>query len=102
LALIDSGADNTIFNMQVAAMLGLRLGSAPADSFCGTSGHEQKARYRRLTIRIDAVGYQAMVGFVELPFDVAGILGQDGFFDRFAVTLDQSRGLILLKHSRPV
>jgi len=102
LALIDSGADNTIFNMQVAAMLGLRLGSAPADSFCGTSGHEQTARYRRLTIRIGAVGYQAMVGFAELPFDVAGILGQDGFFDRFAVTLDQSRGLILLKHSRPV
>jgi hypothetical protein len=43
-----------------------------------------------------------MVGFAELPFDVAGILGQDGFFDRFAVTLDQPRGLILLKHSRPV
>ena len=40
-----------------------------------------------------------MVGFAELPFDVAGILGQDGFFDRFAVTLDQTRGLILLNRS---
>jgi hypothetical protein len=46
LALIDSGADNTIFNMQVADMLGLPLGKAPADSFCGTSGYEQTARYR--------------------------------------------------------
>jgi hypothetical protein len=97
LALIDSGADNTIFNMQVAAMLGLRLGNAPADSFCGTSGHEQTARYRRLAIRVGAVSYRAMVGFAELQFDVAGILGQDGFFDRFAVTLNQTRGLILLK-----
>ena len=101
LALIDSGADNTIFNMQVAAMIGLRLGKAPADSFCGTSGHEQTARYRRLTIRVGTVSYRAMVGFAELPFDVAGILGQDGFFDRFAVTLDQTRGLILLKRSLP-
>jgi hypothetical protein len=42
-----------------------------------------------------------MVGFAELPFDVAGILGQDGFFDRFAVTLDQTRGLILLNRSLP-
>jgi hypothetical protein len=99
LALIDSGADNTIFNMQVAAMLGLRLGDAPADLFCGTSGQEQTARYRRLTIRVGAISYQAMVGFAELPFDVAGILGQDGFFDRFAVELDQTRGLILLKRS---
>jgi hypothetical protein len=101
LALIDSGADNTIFNMQVAAMLGLRLGNAPADSFCGTSGQEQTARYRRLTIRVGAISYQAMVGFAGLPFDVAGILGQDGFFDRFAVELDQTRGLILLKRTLP-
>ena len=42
-----------------------------------------------------------MVGFAELPFDVAGILGQDGFFDRFAVTLDQTRGLILPRRSLP-
>jgi len=82
-------------------MLGLRLGTAPADSFCGTSGHEQTARYRRLAIRVGSVSYQAMVGFAELPFDVAGILGQDGFFDRFAVTLDQTRGLVLLKRSSP-
>jgi len=102
LVLIDSGADNTIFNMQVAAMLGLRLGNAPTDSFCGTSGHEQIARYRRLAVRIGVVSYQAMVGFAELPIDVAGILGQDGFFDRFAVTLDQHRGLILLRHVRTV
>jgi hypothetical protein len=101
LALIDSGADNTIFNMQVAVMLGLRLGNAPADSFCGTSGQEQTARYRRLTVRVGAISYQAMVGFAELPFDVAGILGQDGFFDRFAVELDQTRGLIILKRSLP-
>ena len=101
LALIDSGADNTIFNMQVAAVLGLRLGDAPADSFCGTSGQEQTARYRRLTIRIGTVSHRATVGFAELPFDVAGILGQDGFFDRFVVTLDQTRGLILLNRSLP-
>ncbi len=101
LALIDSGADNTIFNMQVAEMLGLRLGNAPVDSFCGTSGQEQTARYRRLTIRVAAISYRAMVGFAELPFDVAGILGQGGFFDHFAVELDQTRGLILLKRSLP-
>jgi hypothetical protein len=102
LALIDSGADNTLFSLQVAAMLGLNLRKAPADSFCGTSGHEQVARYRRLTVRVGTVGYPTLVGFAELPCDVAGILGQDGFFDRFTVTLDQARGLILLKHSRPL
>lgn len=101
LALIDSGADNTIFSRQVAAMLGLDLRRAPADSFCGTSGHEQLARYRKLTVQVGAVNYQALVGFTELPCEVAGILGQDGFFDQFVVTLDQSRGRIILKHSRP-
>lgn len=101
LALVDSGADNTIFSGQVAAMLGLDLRRAPADSFCGTSGHEQLARYRKLTVQVGTVSYQALVGFTELPCEVAGILGQDGFFDQFVVTLDQPRGLIILKRSRP-
>ncbi len=39
LALIDSGADNTIFNLQVAAMLGLRLGNlGHLDLRIGTGG----------------------------------------------------------------
>jgi hypothetical protein len=41
-----------------------------------------------------------MVGFTELPCDVAGILGQDGFFDRFTVTLDQAGGRILIRPHR--
>jgi len=97
LALIDSGADNTIFGEQVASMLGLDLHEAPADSYCGTSGHEQVARYRELSVRVGTVGYQAMVGFSRLPCQVAGILGQNGFFDHFVVTLDQACGLITLR-----
>jgi hypothetical protein len=97
LALIDSGADNTIFSKQVAEMLGLDLRRAPADSFCGTSGHEQPARHRKMAVQVGAVSYQTLVGFTELPCEVAGILGQDGFFDQFVVTLDQRRGLIILK-----
>ena len=98
LALIDSGADNTIFRDQVAPTLGLDLRAAPSDCFCGTSGHEQTARYRQLSLHVGTVSYQALVGFAELPSEVAGILGQDGFFNHFVVTLDQLRGLIVLRH----
>ncbi len=96
----DERAFQLLSRRHLPAMLGLALRSAPADSFCGTSGQEQVARYRMLTIRVGAVSYKALVGFTELPCEVAGILGQDGFFSHFVVTLDQPGGWIILKPSR--
>ena len=98
LALIDSGADNTIFSDQLAALLGMNLRRAPRDSFCGTSGREQVARYLPVTMQFPGVSYAAAIGFTRLPLGVAGLLGQVGFFDRFVVTLDQSQGSVVLRH----
>jgi hypothetical protein len=97
LALVDSGADNTIFNVQVATVLGIDLKSAPTDSFCGTSSRVQVARYCPVTLGVSGVSFRAMVGFTRLPLGVAGILGQVGFFDHFVVTLDQRRGVVALR-----
>ena len=100
-AIIDSGADTTIFSDEIAQLLGLRVRDGIRETFVGTSGRPQVVHYHDLTIGFRSgeaeKAYEARVGFSRLPADVAGLLGQIGFLDRFSVTLNQPRQEITLR-----
>jgi hypothetical protein len=102
LAIADSGSDRTIFNTEVARLLGITIQRGTMETFSGTSGHKQAVYYHPLEVEIRsgslAISYEAEIGFALLPRDIAGLLGQVGFFDHFEVTLNQQKGLVILKH----
>jgi hypothetical protein len=100
-ALIDSGSDQTIFNHEIGGILGIRVEQGIKGSFTGTSGTRQDVFYHQLGLKLRSgfrsAEYTARVGFARLPSDVAGILGQKGFFDHFEVLLSQRKELIILR-----
>jgi hypothetical protein len=89
LALIDSGADITLFHASVAKLLGIttfeRVGIVS-----GISGEEMPLHYGRVTLQLEGAGKIANVevGFVDSP-GVGALLGQSGFFEHFRICFDR-------------
>ena len=100
-ALIDSGADTTVFSNEVGELLGLKVRTGVRETFVGTSGRAQVVYYHDLMLGFrsgnEKVEYESRVGFSRLPADVAGLLGQIGLFDHFTVTLSQPRLEVILR-----
>lgn len=51
-ALIDSGADRSLFNIQIAERIGLDLTEAPEEYFGGIEGGNLKARLYKVKLEI--------------------------------------------------
>ncbi len=102
-AQVDSGADTTIFSEEVGELLKLDVKKGTKRSFRSATGHKQPVYYHKLTLQLEAksqaISYDAVVGFAQLPPDVGGLLGLIGFFDHFIVTINQSKKLILLQYT---
>ncbi len=96
--LIDSGADYCMFHAKIGEMLGINIKSGKCLTFFGTSGHEQKAYFHKITFTIGGIEHTCEVGFCDemekLPY---GLLGQDGFFDKWNVKFEYSKENIELK-----
>jgi len=101
LGIIDSGADECIFDTSLADVLGIDLEHCPESKFHSASSGLATVRYCKVTLEIGTekgpeVGYDITAGFSKLP--AVGLLGQCGFFDRFVVTVNQSAGLGTLRY----
>ena len=89
-ALIDSGADFCIFDGEIGEHLGLNVRSGYKEIFGGVQEKgSAEAFFHEVTIMVGGWDYKIPVGF---SYDIAkygyGILGQKGFFDKFAVRFD--------------
>lgn len=94
-ALIDSGADRSLFNIQIAEKIGLDLTSGQVENFGGIEGGNLKASLQKIKVQIIGMGeeIEIMAGFVNSS-GVAAILGQDGFFDNFRIKFERDHGII--------
>jgi hypothetical protein len=86
-AIVDSGADDCIFPSLFAAQLGLELSQGRSYVFSGAGSQGQRAYFFDIEIEIPGVlKYPLSVGFTEaMDASRAGLLGQNGFFDRLNV-----------------
>jgi hypothetical protein len=70
-ALLDSGADETVFHDSVAAVLGLDLSGAPTGSAVGVASTSATTRYAQITLRLtdgrEFCEWQGWVGFTSAP-----------------------------------
>jgi hypothetical protein len=103
-AVVDSGADVCVFPASVAEQLGISLPSRRISAFSGSGDTSQTAYFEHVEATIlpmDAPGiepdqppmtFPLYAGFCESMEHIGmGLLGNDGFFSRFAVSFHHAR-----------
>jgi hypothetical protein len=102
LALIDSGADDCLFPGSLAGLLGITIPNQNSYVFCGTAANSQLAFFENINVGI--LDWQT--GRVILTFDVyagfcdtlehtgMGLLGQNGFFSLYKITINHRGGYL--------
>lgn len=97
-ALIDSGADYCMFHAKIGEMLDLDIKKGKPLIFYGTSGEPQKAYFHKVTFKVGGIDHLCEVGFSydmeKLPY---GLLGQDGFFNKWIVKFEYHKENVELK-----
>jgi hypothetical protein len=96
---VDSGADDCIFPASFGAQLGLDVPVGRHYPFGGAGGGgPQDAYFFDLQIAIQNVAkYHIPIGFTAALEDFGiGLLGQNGFFDRFRVGFNFKKGIFTL------
>ena len=97
--LVDSGADICIFHADIGRAIGLVIEDGELFELGGITGTKRIGYFHKITLRIGGVSYRTKVGFTDnMRDDAYGMVGQKGFFDRFAIKFDYAeRRLILHK-----
>jgi len=100
IALIDSGADYCIFHASMGEVIGLDVRSGKKMEYFGIAGVKQTAYFHEIVLSVGGWKFDCYVGFSydfdQMPY---GVLGQDGFFDKFKIVLDHNKFEIELKEN---
>lgn len=101
-ALVDSGADQTILPVEIATALNIPLDASSATSFLGAGGNQFEVYRSQVPIQhiLRMPGFRSIQWRTKVYFTQAQptiLLGQDGFLDRFRVTLDGIKKQIEIK-----
>ena len=101
LVLIDSGADYCIFHASIGELMGINIKSGTSLTFYGTSGEPQVAYFHKITFRMGGHPHTADVGFsYDMEKLAYGILGQDGFFNRWNIKFEYKKENVEIKEIR--
>lgn len=92
-ALIDSGADVSVFHSSIARGLGIDPGFGRRSQAYGISGRAQGVEVYYHQVRLQVVGsmdtIEVEVGFAESS-GIGALFGQSGFFEHYRVAFDRS------------
>ena len=93
-ALLDSGADSSLFNLEIAQALNIDLSKAKPASFTGISGSIKGYRIDNLKIKVEgfAESIEIPTCFVDSP-SVGVLLGQEGFFDLHRIKFEKDHDI---------
>lgn len=89
-ALLDSGADVSLFNSEIAEAIGIDLSNAKPAKFTGISGGIDGYRIEKFKIKVEGFteAIEIPVCFVDSS-SVSLLLGQDGFFDLHRIKFEK-------------
>lgn len=100
-ALIDSGADWCVFQGNVGQAIGININSGKKQELVGLKQESLVAYFHNIILCVGGWKSPCFVGFSSslnrLPY---GILGHDGFFSQYIVTLDYIKQRIELKERK--
>jgi hypothetical protein len=85
-AIIDSGASRCIFHASIGRFIGLEIEKGVIEDTLGING-VSRTYLHEISLYVPGGVVNVQAGFSDdLP--IAGLLGMNGFFDRFRVTFD--------------
>lgn len=100
-ALVDSGADICIFPGDIGRAIGLDIAAGEPFVLGGVTREQRTGYFHKVTFTIGKHSYMVKVGFMDtMREDAFGMLGQKGFFDRFAIKFDYAERKVVL-HKKP-
>ena len=81
IALLDSGADFSLFNIEYAKAIGIDIAKCETDRTVGVEGGTKEIYMTKLEIQVkDLNKVKIPIGFIDSR-SVTGLIGQTGFFD---------------------
>lgn len=99
-ALVDSGADFAIFDLQIADILGINIENGRRDFVSGITGIKEPIYFHEIIIEVGGWPHKVDVAFGKLGNFGHGVVGQKGFFDLFTVKFDYSKEEVEIKTQR--
>ena len=99
LALVDSGADDCLFPLEVAHFLKLPLKRDAIHRYGGIGSGTITAMFGTVTLEVGKWTIPLYAGFSESA-SVVPILGQNGFFSEFEISFNRPKEIIQLKEIR--
>ncbi len=94
LSLLDTGALGNRYGVQVAALAGVDLDEPLAEADIAVGGIQTSGRCVRVDLTVAGHRYDAPVWFCD-PWPLGfGVLGQEGFFRFFRVTICAAEGWV--------
>ena len=100
-ALIDSGADRSLFHTSIALELGIAPESGEPGFFTGIEAGRVQAWLHEVEVEVYGIkqNTKLVVGFVDTP-GVSAILGQDGFFDAYRIKFEKDHDTFEIKPAK--
>lgn len=95
-ALIDSGADFSIFPSRTAVILGIDLKKLKRIEVEAADGHVFKAYQTSILARVENKIFKIRIGFVDNP-QLTPAMGRAGFFETFKVEFDERQKIVGIK-----
>lgn len=100
LMLVDSGADNCIFDKDVADFLAINMQDGESIKTSGIGGMANVYYFDEIYVNVGGIEVKTRCGFIDgnlIDGKIAGVLGRQGFFDYFKVCFDEKSKEIELK-----
>lgn len=95
-ALVDSGADFSIFPSRTAVILGIDLKKLRRIEVEATDGHVFKAYQTSILAKLGNKIFRIKIGFVDNP-QLTPAMGRAGFFETFKVEFDERQKVVKLR-----
>jgi hypothetical protein len=97
-AIVDSGADHCVFPRSFMQPLGLDPLIAPVDMTSGLGSNSVPTHYSNVTLDLGIMNFQVYAGFTAgMDQHGIGLLGQQGFFDKFKISFDYTNAQFVLE-----
>lgn len=93
---IDSGAEISVFNTELAHTLGINLSRAAKRKITGVTGHSRYCFLYEIQMQVGGWKFPLKVGFMDGMDKSYGIVGQRGFFEAFKIAFDLANESIAL------
>ncbi len=99
--LVDSGADISIFDVEIGTLAGIDVEAGQPSTLVGATGIEEVFYLHTVGLKIGDAVFRAPVGFLpNMTKNGYGVVGQRGFFDKFIVKFDLLKEEVELKERK--